>query len=124
MQKRPRIPVCLPKKLSQGAPRGPVQYRLCEQRPARAKEFPVYVHAFMQPVFTKWFLGGSRIQAGPAEHFRWRAGWSGEIPGNPRETTQEKQCDPRGILGHPSNARKEGGLERTLGVGRPARKCP
>lgn len=124
LQKRPRIPVCLPNRLSQGALRGPVQRRLCEQRPARPKAFPVYVHTFMQPVFTRWFLGGGGIRAGPAKSFQWRAGRSGEIPGNPREHIQEEQRDPRGILGHPSNARKEGGLERTLGVGRPARKCP
>lgn len=78
---------------------------------------PVFLVAFMQPVFTRWFLGGGRIRAGPAKSFQWRAGGSGEIPGNPREHIQEKQRDPRGILGHPSNARKEGGLEWTLGVG-------
>lgn len=53
----------------------------------RPKSFPFMFMRSCNQRSPSRFLGEAGFRLGLAESFRWRAGWSGEISGNPRENT-------------------------------------
>lgn len=86
---------------------------LRKERAAWPKELPVYVNqfslvAFMQPVFTRWFLGEAGLGLGLLRVSNGGLVGVGRYQGTPGSTYRRSNVTQRGILGHPSNARKEG----------------